>query len=54
MHAHPLPTGFGCGANSVLIFCSITEAVSLAMGLYNAPAWADAVSSVKIKLKKNC
>lgn len=33
--------------NSVLIFCSITVADNLAIGLYNAPALDEAVSSEK-------
>ena len=40
------PTSFGW-ENSVLIFSSMTAAVIFAMGLYNAPAFNEAVSSVK-------
>ena len=36
--------GFGC-ENSVLIFCSITAVWIFAIGLYNAPACLEAVSS---------
>ena len=40
------PTSFGW-ENSVLIFSSMTAAVIFAMGLYNAPAFNEAVSSAK-------